>query len=326
MLDKYGRNIDYLRLSITDRCNLSCVYCAPAERNNAENSSSDMPLDDIIRICKLFSAVGINHFKITGGEPLMRNDVAHLVKEIKSFNTKPTVSITTNGILLGNYLDDLYDAGIDAINISLDSLSKEKYYKVSGHDSLDIVIKNINKATEYQSFRVKINTVILDNYNEIVSLANLAKNNKIDVRFIEMMPIGAGKNFQFIGEQQIKDTLESNFGIPTKILNKIGNGPSKYFQYPNFTGLIGFISAISHEFCSQCNKIRLTSDGYLKECLQFASTLNLHNMLNKKYSDEDIINVIKKSIYNKPEKHLFNSNFDYEEKNIELEQMKKIGG
>lgn len=326
MIDKYGRNIDYLRLSITDKCNLSCLYCAPSKKNTIINNSPDMQLENIVKICALFSAIGINHFKITGGEPLMRSDVAHLVKAIKSFHTNPTVSITTNGILLGKYLDDLYLAGIDAINISLDSLSKEKYHEISGYNYLDIVIKNIYKALEYNSFRVKINSVILDNYNEVISLANLAKENKIDVRFIEIMPIGIGKNFQFISEQKIKDNLENNFGAPEEISYKIGNGPSKYFRYPKFKGLIGFISAISHEFCSQCNKIRLTSDGYLKGCLQFASTINLHNMLNKNYSDEEIIDIIKDSIYNKPEKHLFNSNLNHDEKNIEYEQMKKIGG
>ena len=326
MLDKYGRNIDYLRISITDKCNLSCIYCAPLKKNNIVNNSSEMSIEHIIRICKLFSTVGINHFKITGGEPLMRNDVAHLVREIKGFHTNPTVTITTNGVLLGKYLDELYSAGIDAINISLDSLSKEKYQEISGQNFLNIVLKNIHKAIDYKSFKVKINSVILDNYNEITSLANLAKENNIDVRFIEMMPIGTGRNFQFISEQEIKNTLENNFGIPEKISDKIGNGPSRYFKYPHFKGLIGFISAISHGFCSQCNKIRLTSDGYLKGCLQFASNVNLKNILNKNYSDDEITNIIKDSIYNKPEKHLFNSDLNYDEKNIELEQMKKIGG
>ena len=319
MLDKLNRKIDYLRISVIDRCNLRCVYCMP------EEGIESIPHDEILRICEIVSKLGIRKIKITGGEPLVRKDIVNLIRDIKNIDKIEQVTLTTNGILLHEMLDDLYDAGIDAINISLDTLNKDNFKKITRRDGLEKVLMSIDKAYDL-GIRVKINCLAIRDFNlrELVEIASFAKDREIDVRFIELMPIGFGKKYTQIDNDEILSILESRFGTFEIVTEKRGNGPAKYYRNQNMKGCIGFISAISHEFCESCNRIRLTSSGFLKLCLHYNKGIDLKEPIRNGISDEDLKKLIHDTIWNKPISHKFGH--ASEEQDIELKNMVQIGG
>lgn len=325
MKDKYQRNIDYIRISITDRCNLRCVYCMPEKGTTWIEHKEILRYEEIFRLANIFSNLGIKKVKITGGEPLVRKNVAYLIKTLKEQYQIECVTLTTNGILLENQLDDLVAAGLDGINISIDTLDKDKYQKITRCGDLSLVLNGLKKALSYKNLNVKINCVSQNlSPKEIIELASLAQNNELCVRFIEMMPIGFGKDKKCHSEEEIISILESKLGKLIPYEKKLGNGPSHYFEITNFKGKIGFISAISHKFCDQCNRIRLTANGYLKTCLQYDHGIDLKSLLRCQASDEEIKDKILKTIYEKPKCHHFLENI--EDDKIENRQMSQIGG
>lgn len=325
MLDKLNRKIDYLRISVIDRCNLRCVYCMPEEGIESIPHDEILTYDEILRICEIVSELGIRKIKITGGEPLVRKDIVNLIRDIKNIDKIEQVTLTTNGILLHEVLDDLYDAGIDAINISLDTLNKDNFKKITRRDGLEKVLMSIDKAYDL-GIRVKINCLAIRDFNlkEIVEIASFAKDREIDVRFIELMPIGFGKKYTQIDNDEILSILESRFGTFEIVTEKRGNGPAKYYRNQNMKGCIGFISAISHEFCESCNRIRLTSSGFLKLCLHYNKGIDLKEPIRNGISDEDLKKLIHNTIWNKPISHKFGH--ASEEQDIELKNMVQIGG
>ena len=300
MLDKLNRKIDYLRISVIDRCNLRCVYCMPEEGIESIPHDEILTYDEILRICEIVSELGIRKIKITGGEPLVRKDIVNLIRDIKNIDKIEQVTLTTNGILLHEMLDDLYDAGIDAINISLDTLNKDNFKKITRRDGLEKVLMSIDKAYDL-GIRVKINCLAIRDFNlrELVEIASFAKDREIDVRFIELMPIGFGKKYNQIDNDEILSILESRFGTFEIVTEKRGNGPAKYYRNQNMKGCIGFISAISHEFCESCNRIRLTSSGFLKLCLHYNKGIDLKEPIRNGISDEDLKKLIHDTIWNK---------------------------
>ncbi|CDA10625.1 GTP 3',8-cyclase MoaA [Intestinibacter bartlettii] len=325
MLDKLNRKIDYLRISVIDRCNLRCVYCMPEEGIESIPHDEILTYDEILRICEIVSELGIRKIKITGGEPLVRKDIVNLIRDIKNIDKIEQVTLTTNGILLHEMLDDLYDAGIDAINISLDTLNKDNFKKITRRDGLEKVLMSIDKAYDL-GIRVKINCLAIRDFNlrEIVEIASFAKDREIDVRFIELMPIGFGKKYTQIDNDEILSILESRFGTFEIVTEKRGNGPAKYYRNQNMKGCIGFISAISHEFCESCNRIRLTSSGFLKLCLHYNKGIDLKGPIRNGISDEDLKKLIHNTIWNKPISHKFGHANG--EQDIELKNMVQIGG
>ena len=325
MLDKLNRKIDYLRISVIDRCNLRCVYCMPEEGIESIPHDEILTYDEILRICEIVSELGIRKIKITGGEPLVRKDIVNLIRDIKNIDKIEQVTLTTNGILLHEMLDDLYDAGIDAINISLDTLNKDNFKKITRRDGLEKVLMSIDKAYDL-GIRVKINCLAIRDFNlrELVEIASFAKDREIDVRFIELMPIGFGKKYTQIDNDEILSILESRFGTFEIVTEKRGNGPAKYYRNQNMKGCIGFISAISHEFCESCNRIRLTSSGFLKLCLHYNKGIDLKEPIRNGISDEDLKKLIHDTIWNKPTSHKFGH--ASEEQDIELKNMVQIGG
>ena len=325
MLDKLNRKIDYLRISVIDRCNLRCVYCMPEEGIESIPHDEILTYDEILRICEIVSELGIRKIKITGGEPLVRKDIVNLVRDIKNIDKIEQVTLTTNGILLHEMLDDLYDAGIDAINISLDTLNKDNFKKITRRDGLEKVLMSIDKAYDL-GIRVKINCLAIRDFNlrELVEIASFAKDREIDVRFIELMPIGFGKKYTQIDNDEILSILESRFGTFEIVTEKRGNGPAKYYRNQNMKGCIGFISAISHEFCESCNRIRLTSSGFLKLCLHYNKGIDLKGPIRNGISDEDLKKLIHDTIWNKPISHKFGHANG--EQDIELKNMVQIGG
>ena len=325
MLDKLNRKIDYLRISVIDRCNLRCVYCMPEEGVESIPHEEILTYEEILRICETVSQLGIKKIKITGGEPLVRKDIVNLIRDIKNLDKIEQVTLTTNGILLYDMLDDLYDAGIDAINISLDTLKEDNFKQITRRDGLEKVLMAIDKAYNL-GIRVKINCLAIRdfNINELADIANFAKDREIDVRFIELMPIGFGKKYTQIDNDEILSILESNFGTFEPVTEKRGNGPAKYYKNKDMKGCIGFISAISHEFCGSCNRIRLTSNGFLKLCLHYNKGIDLKAPIRSGISDEDLKVLIHDTIWNKPLSHKFGHTNG--EKDIEVKNMVQIGG
>ena len=325
MLDKLNRNIEYLRISVIDRCNLRCVYCMPEEGIECIPHEEILTYDEILKICNVVSELGIKKIKITGGEPLIRKDIVNLIRDIKNLDKIEQVTLTTNGILLYDMLDDLYDAGIDAINISLDTLESDNFKKITRRDGLEKVLKAIDKAYDL-GIRVKINCLAIRDFNidEIADIASFAEDREIDVRFIELMPIGFGQKYKEIQSDEILSILEGRFGRFETVTEKRGNGPAKYYRSPNLKGCIGFISAISHEFCESCNRIRLTSSGFLKLCLHYNKGIDLKEPIRNGISNEDLKTLIHDTIWNKPLRHKFGHAEG--EQDIEVKNMVQIGG
>lgn len=327
MIDIYKRKIDYIRISITDRCNLRCVYCMPAEGIKLVKHEEILSYEEIIRLCRLFSKIGISKVKITGGEPLVRKDVDKLIKSIKEIDGINNVTLTTNGILLENQIDDLVKAGLDAVNISIDTLKDDTYRELTRIGDVSKVVSSIRKCLEYKNLKVKINAVPIKgkNEDEIIDLIKLCKNNDISIRFIEMMPIGLGRNMNGLNDEEVMSIIEKNIGKLTPYNGKLGNGPSNYYSLEGYKGKVGFISAVNHKFCETCNRVRLTCEGFLKACLQYDIGTDLRTMLRNGSSDEEILEAVKSTIYNKPESHNFNLIKNEEEK-VEYRGMSQIGG
>ena len=307
MEDQYGRSIDYLRISVTDRCNLRCRYCMPTWGVNLVPCESILRFDEILRLVKIFVHLGIRKVKITGGEPLLRKDLAVLIKAVKSVDGIEEVTLTTNGILLYEAIEDLAEAGLDGINISLDTLDRGKYLEITGYDGLGAVLKSIDKCRSIPKLDLKINTVTLNgfNRNEICDLAAFASNNHVKLRFIEMMPIGLGTNFKGYSQDEISTQLEGRYGNDEPVHVKAGNGPARYYRFANLKTEIGFISAMSHKFCENCNRVRLTSEGFFKPCLGSDIGVDLRRLLRTEIKDEDLSEILRNEIYLKPSGHCF---------------------
>lgn len=324
MRDSFGRNIDYIRISVTDRCNFRCLYCMPEKGVDLLKHEEIMTFDEILRLCRILSKNGIKKVKITGGEPLVRLDICDLIRQIKAIEGIEQVTITTNGALLSDYLEDLVKAGIDGINISLDTLDKKEFARLTRRDEFDKVWQAIQKTLEYPQINLKINCVPLklDDQN-ILDLVNLAKDNKLHVRFIEMMPIGLGKNLSYLSEESIKEIIEKSYGKLKTYEKKLGNGPSHYYELEGFKGKIGFISAISHKFCDQCNRVRITANGFLKTCLQYNVGVDLLALMRADFDDEKLEKAIVEAVDRKPMEHSFlDKNINNEEDHV----MAQIGG
>lgn len=320
MLDQYGRMIDYLRISITDRCNLRCVYCMPPEGICYMSHEEILRYEEIEVICQAMASQGLKHIKITGGEPLVRQGCPHLIQSLKNISGIETVTLTTNGILLEEMAEQLVHAGVDGINISLDTLDAHEYARITRGGDLNKVLRGLETILNYQNITVKINCVLGANWKETAcSLAQLAIKNPVHVRFIEHMPIGLGDGKETRLQDQVKKVLENVYG-PANVTEKpMGFGPSVYYKFENFQGKIGFISAISHKFCEHCNRVRLTADGKLRLCLQSENAIDLKTVLRSDRREE-LVSVIKEAIWQKPREH------DFDKKQIEAKSMSQIGG
>ena len=324
MIDGYGRNIDYVRISITDRCNLRCVYCMPEDGVEAVSHLEILNYDEIERLTRIFASLGIYKIKLTGGEPLVRRGVADLVKRMKAIEGIEQVTITTNGIELARQMEELAEAGIDGINLSLDTLNPDVFEKITRRRSFDHVMEGFRAALKYPEIPLKINCVPMGMEGQnVVELAELAREYQVHVRYIEMMPIGLGKQFDFCSEDSILRELQKRYGNYEICNEVLGNGPGHYYSFSGFKGKVGFISAISHKFCASCNRVRLTSQGYLKTCLQYEIGTDLKEMIRKNVSDEQLREEIRKTIDRKPVGHQFTES---PKENGETHTMSQIGG
>lgn len=307
MKDRKNRSIDYLRISVIDRCNLRCVYCMPEEGIACLDKKELLTFEEITRVCTSAAKLGIKKIKLTGGEPLVRKDFVNLVRQIKAIEGIEEITLTTNGLLLEEKLDDLIEAGITAINVSLDTLEAEHFKNITKVDGFDKVLRAIRKAANSSLKSVKVNALVAKHLNEkqICHLARLAEHDRINVRFIELMPIGLGKQFERISKEEVLEILEAEFGTLIPYEKQLGNGPAKYWEVEGFKGKIGFISAVSDCFCDACNRVRLTAEGFLKLCLHSKAGVDLKALLRNGISDEDLMLTIAEAIHVKPDKHYF---------------------
>ena len=311
MKDQLGREIDYLRISVTDRCNLRCCYCMPPCGVEPVPHESILRFDEIIRLTRLFARSGIRKVKITGGEPLVRKGLTSLLREIKAVPGIQSLTLTTNGILIGRnpaLAEELASAGVDGINISLDTLREDRYEEITGVRGLTDVLTALDACCSVESLRVKVNTVTLAAWNldEIEELAALARDRDLDVRFIEMMPIGLGCGHEGYGQDLILDRLTKAYGAPSPYTgSRRGNGPAAYYSFPGFRGNIGLIGAVTHRFCSLCNRVRLTSEGVLQPCLESRTGIDLRTPLRAGADDGKLSMLIEEGILGKPREHGF---------------------
>lgn len=324
MNDGCGRNIDYVRISVTDRCNQRCVYCMPESGVKMVSHWELLNFDEICRLTGIFASLGIKKIKLTGGEPLLRKEIPQLAAQMKKIPGIEQITLTTNGIRLAEQMKELAEAGIDGINLSLDTMNPEVFEQITRRDSFEKVKKGFQEALKYPQIPLKINCVPMNFPGQnAAELAGLAKRYPVHVRFIEMMPIGLGKQFDGCMEETLLAQLRKEYGACEVFEGSLGNGPGHYYTFPGFLGKIGFISALSHKFCSTCNRVRLTSQGYLKTCLQYDVGVDLRSMLRGGASDEEIRYAIEEAIRRKPVGHRFTEQTG---EHKEQHMMSQIGG
>ena len=320
MIDCCGRDINYLRISITDRCNLRCQYCMPAEGFPPIPHEEILTYEELIRVARAALKLGICRFKITGGEPLCRKDCPELIRGLKALPGTEQVTLTTNGLLLPQYLDELIDAGLDCVNISLDTLDNEQYMAITRcKNTADEVLSVIELCAG--KMRTKVNAVLLNETSEqLVPLAKLAQRLPVDVRFIETMPIGSGANTAPQRAPAL-ERLQQVWPDLHATGEHRGNGPAVYYGAEGLIGRIGFIEAMSHCFCASCNRLRLTSVGQLKPCLYYAEGTDLRELLRNGSDEAALIEAIKNAIAHKPDRHHFGNTATPEQ-----HAMSQIGG
>lgn len=323
MLDRYGRVINYLRISVTDRCNLRCCYCMP-EGVQDVGMKNILTFEEIWEIVRTGVSLGITHIRITGGEPLVRKGCVDLIRGIREIPGVETITMTTNGVLLGNYGKQLKEAGVDGVNISLDTLDPEEFYKITGKRELQEVLAGI-RAVKTAGLPVKLNAV---NRKELdpIPLVRYAQEENLPIRFIEMMPVGYGKKYVGRSNEELRETLEAVCGKAECMTNReelswMGSGPAVYYQFSDLKVPVGFISAIHGKFCDTCNRVRLTAEGYLKLCLCYDEGEDLRRVL-REGEKENLRTIMEQTIFRKPAAHCF----EHPAEMTETHEMVKIGG
>lgn len=323
MIDACARQIDYIRISITDRCNLRCVYCMPEGGVTSFEHSEILTYEEIVRLVRLLTQLGIRHLRVTGGEPMARRDCLGLVARLKAIPGIETISMTTNALLLAGRVREAHDAGLSALNISLDTLDPDIYRRMTRGGDVSRALSVIDEALGL-GMRVKVNAVPVGGVNEegLAELAALARERDLCVRFIELMPVGCGASLASVPTEAVAARLEEAFGELRPDPEKHGFGPARYVRPEGFRGSIGFISPLSHEFCDQCNRVRLTADGFLKLCLNHRAGVDLRAMLRAGAADGELLSAMREAIYKKPQRHGFQNEID----DREVRRMNEIGG
>ena len=326
MLDSYAREIDYLRVSVTDRCNLRCRYCMPEEGIESSTRASILTLEQIVRLIKVAAQVGIRKVRFTGGEPLVRKDITTLIAKVAEIPQINDIAITTNGVLFAEMAEDLKKAGLTRVNFSLDSFVPEKFNYITRLGDLNDVTRAITAAINMGIAPVKINTVVMKGFNddEILDFVQMAYEMPLHVRFIEFMPIGDLPFYQkerLFTMAEIKGIIESRYELLDDSTLR-GNGPAKSCKIKGGRGTVGFISAMSDHFCAECNRIRMTVDGKLRGCLFAKEEISLKMALENGASDEKLAALFSKAIKGKPNRHHMNEGWGADNER----KMYQIGG
>jgi len=302
--DSFQRPIDYLRISVTDRCNLRCIYCMPAEGINLFAHEDILSYEEIYQIASAAVELGIKKIRITGGEPLVRIGLSSLIKMLSQIDAIDDIALTTNGTLLSQYAGELKAAGLRRVNISLDTLKPEKFRHITRGGDLDKVLESIEAAGAAGLNPIKINVVVMAGINddELLDFADKTINEGWHVRFIEQMPFNgemSGSSFLSVNGMRQRLAVLGNLEPCTFK----GNGPAKYYRLPQAKGTIGFITPVSEHFCFHCNRLRLTADGKLRPCLLSEQEFDLRQPLRQGISNEELKKLIKRAAESKPRQH-----------------------
>ena len=298
-------SVDYLRISVSDKCNLRCIYCNPLGDCGFIERKEILRFEEIERIVRLFTKCGINKIRLTGGEPLIRRNIVRLVGKLSEIPAIESLALTTNGVLLENLAESLKAAGLQRVNISIDSVDKDSYELITGFDLLVKVTKGIYKAIEVGLKPVKINSVIIkgfnDNVEQILALAEMSVDLPLTVRFIEYFPTGTSANpvSDYVPNKKVRGIIESKYGRLNKYIEEHNYGPALTYKIKNSVGAIGFISGRSSKFCSSCSRLRLTSDGKIMPCLYSSRAYDLKKLIRSAVSDRIIIDFLQKVISEK---------------------------
>jgi cyclic pyranopterin phosphate synthase len=331
LTDLFSRTISYLRLSVTDRCNLHCIYCRPAEAEEKKLKQRDiLTYEELLRVIQAAVALGMSKLRLTGGEPLMRRDLIRFIEQVARLGSLNDIRITTNGILLKAHAEQLRSAGIRSINISLDTLHPQRFARITGLDCFQQVWQGIQKAQELDFAAVKLNVVVMRGINddELLDFARLSLDRALQIRFIEFMPLGKDSRWHedsYISSREIQSRL-APLGDLLPLPRHASDGPAMMFQLgAEAKGQLGFISPLSHHFCDRCNRLRLTSEGKLRACLLHDAELDLRSLLRQGCSDADIQNALLTTVRNKPQGHGLTERLQQQEGGCHG-RMSRIGG
>lgn len=304
LFDQHQRKHDYLRLSITDRCNLRCVYCMPKEGLPFFPREQVLSQDEIVQLVKNFAALGVTKVRLTGGEPLVRRDVVEIVRRIRAIPEIEDIAMTTNGLYLSRKAHELKEAGLDRLNISLDTFKPEVYKEITRGGNIRQVQQGIAAAAKEGFKQIKLNVVLIkgENDDEVLDFINYTKDHPVNVRFIEFMPIGNEEETwesEFVSLKNVFAQCKAA-GLDYQPISLPGNGPSENYRVPGYQGSFGLIHPISGRFCENCNRLRITADGYIKACLYWNEELNVREVIG---DFEKFRQVIQKALDNKPLNH-----------------------
>lgn len=309
--DNFGRIIDYLRLSITDRCNLRCRYCMPESGVEALQHHDILSYEELLQISRIAISLGVRKLRITGGEPLVRRGLAGFIRQLRALDPDLELALTTNGLLLAEMAAELKDAGLNRLNVSLDSLKPERFREMTRRDGLAAVLAGLQRAAAVGFSPIKINMVPIRSVNddEIEAFATLARDNPWEIRFIEYMPVSEGLDYgpaQRVSASEIVTRLQTLGRIET-VDAAPGAGPANCYRIAGYRGQLGIIPAVSQHFCGECNRLRLTADGRLRPCLFSSEEIDLRTCLREGAGEEEIRDLLLQATGNKPSGHRIGS-------------------
>ena len=311
LIDRYHRCIDYLRVSITDRCNLRCIYCMPLGGANKLAHQDILSYEELLRLIRVALNMGISKVRLTGGEPLVRKGVTDFCRNLAGLPSLQSLSLTTNGVLLEELAEDLYAAGIRRVNISLDTLQRQRFLRITRRDEFDKVWRGIQAAEQVGFEPTKINVVVMRGVNddEVLDMARLTLDRPYHIRFIEFMTINNDNNWvpqYYVSADEILAKL-GELAPLNQVSHDHTNGPARHFRWLDAKGMIGIISPISHHFCPTCNRMRLTADGKLRNCLFSDQEVDIKYPLRQGATDAELSEILRASAANKPKKHRLQS-------------------
>jgi cyclic pyranopterin phosphate synthase len=305
LFDSWQRQINYLRISVTDHCNLNCIYCSVGSLPHLSHDDI-LRYEEIEKVVRIAAGMGINKVRLTGGEPLLRPDLSKLVSMIARIDGIDDISLTSNGILLSRYAVELKEAGLKRVNVSLDTLKEDRFKKISGRDKLREVLSGIEAAHHAGLEPVKINMVVLrgKNDDETIDFARMSISEGWHVRFIEFMPFGtpSGEVLEMVPSREIQERIQS-LGTLEPYTGLTGNGPARYYRFPEAKGTVGFITPMTEHFCHSCNRLRITSDGQLRPCLLADDEVDLKESLRNGASTDELKRLIQQAVALKREQH-----------------------
>ena len=323
--DRFGRTFNYLRLAVNEICNLRCIYCMPEEGLKFKEKHKILRKNEIFKLIRIATDLGVNKIRFTGGEPLLRKEIFEIINFTKKIKTVKSINLTTNGILLSNMLNELKSSGLCGINISIDTLNPEKYKTISRRDSLDKVLDSFHQITNQNLFKIKINVVAMKNFNddELVDFVELTKYNDITVRFIELMPFDSHQIWK-TGKFYKAGEILSDLKLKYNHLNKVQGSSTEYhiFRLKGYVGKVAIIPSYTRSLCGKCNRIRITADGNLLNCLYSQNGINLLSPIRNNFSNSEIKKIIKEGMYIKPQ-----NGWEAHKKGFEYKSsMTQIGG